>query len=58
MKELSVRDLEQQHHVLDLEIKRLERRGMHMTPPEVERSIELKKLRLQTLDMLQDLTRH
>ncbi len=52
MKRLTVRELESTHRSLDLEIHRLERRGMHMTPQEQTRASELKKRRLVTKDML------
>lgn len=57
MKRITVPELESQHRSLDREIKRLERRGMHMTPPEQERTVELKKRRLVTKDRLVDLLR-
>lgn len=57
MKQLSVRDLETEHRSIDKEIQRLERRGMHMTPPEQQRAAELKKRRLATKDRLIDLRR-
>jgi hypothetical protein len=57
MKRFTLRDLETQHRSLDLEIHRLERRGMHMTPPEQDRAAELKKKRLVTKDLLIDLRR-
>jgi hypothetical protein len=57
MKRFTVPELETQHKNLDMEIKRLERRGMHMTPPEQERAAELKKRRLATKDQLIDLRR-
>jgi hypothetical protein len=53
----TLRELETQHRALDLEIHKLERRGMHMTPPEVERAVVLKKERLATKDRLIDLRR-
>ena len=57
MKQASVRELETIHHSLDLQIKKLERRGYHMTPPEQLRALELKKLRLATKDKISDLRR-
>jgi hypothetical protein len=57
MKQSSVRELESIHRSLDLEIRKLERRGYHMTPPEQQRATELKKLRLATKDRLSDLRR-
>jgi uncharacterized protein YdcH (DUF465 family) len=57
MKRSTVIELETQHRSLDQEIKRLERRGMHMTPPEQERAHELKKARLATKDRIVDMRR-
>ena len=57
MKRVNVNELETQHRALDLEIHRLERRGMHMTPPEQTRATELKKQRLVTKDLLVDVRR-
>ena len=57
MKQTSVRELESIHRSLDLQIRKLERRGYHMTPPEQLRATELKKLRLATKDRLSDLRR-
>ena len=57
MKPMSLRELESQHQTLEHQIKRLERRGMHMTPTEVERSAELKRRRLQTKDRIVDISR-
>ncbi len=48
----SLTDLEARHRTLDLQIKKLDRRGMHMTPHEQLRAMELKKLRLATKDEL------
>ena len=55
MKRVNVRELETQHRMLDREIERLDRRGMHMTPPEQMRAAELKKQRLAAKDRLTDL---
>ena len=49
--------LEAQSRSLDLQIKKLERRGWHITPPEQARATELKKLRLLAKDRLHDLRR-
>jgi uncharacterized protein YdcH (DUF465 family) len=57
MKPMSLPELEYQHQSLEQQIKRLERRGMHMTPSEVERSIELKRRRLLTKDRILDLSK-
>jgi uncharacterized protein YdcH (DUF465 family) len=57
MKRVSVLDLQVMHHQLDGQIKRLERRGDHMTPPEQTRAVELKKQRLLTKDRLAELQR-
>ena len=57
MKRFTVPELESEHRSLDTEIKRLERRGMHMTPPEQVRAAELKKRRLATKDLIIDLRR-
>jgi uncharacterized protein YdcH (DUF465 family) len=52
MKRIDVRDLEAQNQVLDREIHRLERRGIHMTPTDRVQASELKKRRLATKDEL------
>jgi hypothetical protein len=49
---VSIPELEAQSRSLDLEIKKLDRRGSHMTPPEHMRAVELKKLRLAAKDRL------
>ena len=54
---LSVHDLEAQARSLELQIKKLDRRGFHLTPPERELSLELKKLRLAAKDRLQTIAR-
>jgi uncharacterized protein YdcH (DUF465 family) len=53
----SVPDLIAQHDTLDQRIKKLDRRGDHLTPPERELSTELKKLRLLAKDKLASLGR-
>ncbi len=57
MKRFTVPELEKEHRSLDQEIHALERRGMHMTPPEQVRAVELKKRRLATKDRIIDLRR-
>ena len=47
----SLPDLIVQHETLEQRIKRLDRRG-HLTPPERDLSVELKKLRLLAKDKL------
>jgi hypothetical protein len=49
---VSVGDLENEHRLLDRQIKKLNHRGFHMTPTEQERATQLKKLRLFTKDRL------
>lgn len=49
--------LEAQHRMLDLQIRRLERRGLRMTPPERDQASALKRLKLATKDRLAELTR-
>jgi hypothetical protein len=50
--QVSVGDLELEHRTLDRQIKKLNHRGQHMTPPEQMRANVLKKLRLVTKDRL------
>jgi hypothetical protein len=52
MKPIDVRELENRHRVLDAQIHKIERRGMHMTPQDQLRASELKKRRLVTKDWL------
>jgi uncharacterized protein YdcH (DUF465 family) len=52
MKLLDVQALQSRHRTLDLEIHKLDRRGLRMTPEDRERSAELKKRRLVTKDQL------
>jgi hypothetical protein len=54
---VTVRDLENQHRELERLIKKLNHRGQHMTPPEREMALELKKLRLAAKDRLAVLSR-
>ena len=48
----TAQELQHQHHALDLELRRIERRGMRMTPSERSRAAELKKLKLAAKDRL------
>ncbi len=52
---VTVGELEAHSRMLDLQIKKLERRGAHITPPEQQREIELKKLRLLAKDRLDEI---
>ncbi len=54
---ITVPELEAQSRTLDLQIKKLERRGWHITPHEQVLETELKKLRLLAKDRLTDLRR-
>jgi hypothetical protein len=54
---VSARELEAESRTLELQIKKLDRRGAHITPPEQQRAVELKKLRLLTKDRLSELRR-
>ena len=49
---VTVVDLENEHRILDRQIKKLNHRGSHMTPHERLEVTELKKLRLATKDRL------
>jgi uncharacterized protein YdcH (DUF465 family) len=51
----TAQDLQHQHHALDLELRRIERRGLRMTPSERARAQELKKLKLAAKDRLASL---
>jgi uncharacterized protein YdcH (DUF465 family) len=53
----TVSALEAQHRELDQQIHRLERRGTLMSPPERERALQLKRLKLATKDRLAALRR-
>jgi uncharacterized protein YdcH (DUF465 family) len=57
MKRFTLNELETQHNLIDREIKRLERRGFHLTPPEQLRATVLKKERLRAKDRLSELRR-
>jgi hypothetical protein len=50
-----VGELENNARALDLQINKLDRRGAHQTPSEHFRVTELKKLRLQTKERLDEL---
>ena len=52
MKHVNIRELELRGRTLDDEIRRLERRGAHMTPDDRVRATVLKKQRLATKDEL------
>ena len=52
MKHVNIRELELRGRTLDNEIRRLERRGSHMTPDDRVRATVLKKQRLATKDEL------
>jgi hypothetical protein len=54
---VTLSELEVQSRMLDKQIQRLERRGAHITPPELQREAELKKLRVLAKDRLSDLRR-
>ena len=55
MKQLSLGELENTARALDLQINKLDRRGWHQTPVEHLRVTELKKLRLQTKERMDEL---
>jgi hypothetical protein len=57
MKQVDVRELELRRQALEAQIHEIERRGMHMTPEEHRRAVELKKRRLATKDWLNTLER-
>jgi uncharacterized protein YdcH (DUF465 family) len=57
MKRVSTPDLERRRHSLDQAIHELDRRGSHMTPEDKQRSTELKKQRLATMDQLVSMRR-
>jgi uncharacterized protein YdcH (DUF465 family) len=52
---VTVGELEAQSRSLEHQIRKLDRRGAHITPPEQMRSTELKKLRLAAKDKLGEL---
>jgi uncharacterized protein YdcH (DUF465 family) len=49
---VTVNELESEHRVIDRQIKKLNHRGSHMTPPEQAEVAQLKKLRLATKDRI------
>ncbi len=49
---LTASELMQHARTIDAQIKKLDRRGSHITPPEEARAHELKKLRLVVKDRL------
>jgi len=55
--QVSVGDLENEHRLLDRQIKKLNHRGKHLTPLEEMRVMQLKKLRLFTKDRLASIGR-
>ncbi len=50
--QVSVGDLENEHRLLDRQIKKLNHAGKHLTPLEQVKVMQLKKLRLATKDRL------
>jgi hypothetical protein len=52
MRHYDVHELELRRRVLDEQIHKLDRRGLHMTPEDRVRASELKKRRLDTKDQL------
>ena len=56
MKPVSLEDLERQHRSLDTEVHRLERQ-VYLTSTEQHQIAELKKQKLRTRDLIQDLRR-
>ncbi|MGA2449781.1 MAG: DUF465 domain-containing protein [Polyangiaceae bacterium] len=52
MKRIDIRELEASHRILDQAVHELERRGLHMTPEDRLRALELKKMRLAARDRL------
>jgi hypothetical protein len=54
---VTIGELEAQRRALELQIKKLERRGAHITPPEQRLEVELKKWRLLAKDRLSELAR-
>ena len=55
MARLSFNELENTARALDLQINKLDRRGAHQTTSEHLQATELKKLRLQTKERLDEL---
>jgi uncharacterized protein YdcH (DUF465 family) len=56
MKPVSLEDLERRHRSLDSEVNRLERQ-VYLTTTEQNQVSELKKEKLRTRDLIQDLRR-
>jgi hypothetical protein len=56
MKQVSLEDLERRHRSLDSEVNRLERQ-LYLTNVEQAQVAELKKEKLRTRDLIQDLRR-
>ena len=56
MTRLSLGELVDTARTLDLQILKLDRRGVHATPEDLHRAAELKKIRLQTKDRLRELS--
>jgi len=56
MKPVSLEDLERRHRSLDSEVNRLERQ-VYLTRMEQTQVVELKKEKLRTRDLIQDLRR-
>ena len=56
MKPVSLEDLERRHRSLDSEVNRLERQ-VYLTSMEQTQVVELKKEKLRTRDLIQDLRR-
>ncbi len=52
LRRANLRDLEARHRALDLQIRKIERRGVHMTPADRAHAAELKKMKLATKDEL------
>ncbi len=56
MTRLSLGELVSTTRTLDLQILKLDRRGAHATPEDLVRAAELKKIRLQAKDRLNELS--
>lgn len=56
MKSVSLEDLERRHRSLDSEVHRLEKR-VYLTSGEQQQVAELKKEKLRTRDLIEDLRR-